>query len=459
MRIIQPQGGFPVADAMSVIKGMQTGKMKLRIIILIVLFLMPTPFSEAVTPKQRNRVEQLMGEVKKLFKNENYKHAIPLLEDILLIDPSDDTASRYMKVARQRVVDPICRQADALYMKNDYEEAIEEWEKVLHVYPTDIQSNNMIELTRNLIQSNVLESMYELVDGFLSVEDYGSAANELEKILILKPDEKRARELLISARQGVVNFSIKEFYDKAEIFMKEKKYDMAIETWNEILKLDEKQEAASRYVASARRKKLDSMYEEGKQMYIEGDYVTSRSIYGRIFNENPTDSDLKKIIARLDETIRIVQKVGMEGKEFDMIRKALSHYISPTGNSKTAIAATWYAMQLSPKNDLAIVLRNFFEKKFPSVIVTMEPPVRDMDIIDQYLFAALNHIYEGRYDLAIQECTIVLDLQPDNVLAYKRLGSAYFAIENREKAREAWEEALSLSPDDKELKTFIKNLK
>jgi Flp pilus assembly protein TadD len=116
-------------------------------------------------------------------------------------------------------------------------------------------------------------------------------------------------------------------------------------------------------------------------------------------------------------------------------------------------------MQISPKNDLAIVLKNFFETKFPSVVVTMEPPVRDMDIIDQYLFAALNHIYEGRYDLAIQECKIVLDLQPENVLAYKRLGSAYFAIGSKDKAREAWEHALSLSPDDKELKKFIKDLK
>jgi tetratricopeptide (TPR) repeat protein len=423
------------------------------------LFLLQPHVSEAVTPKQRDKIEQLMVEVHKLFRNGDYKHSIPLLEDILLINPSDNTASRYLKVARQRVVDPICRQADALYLKADYEEAIDEWEKVLNIYPGEIQAEHMIEFTRNLIQSNILESMYELVEGFLMKDNFASAVNELEKILVLKPDDKRARELLTSARKGVTNVRIKEYYDKAELFMIDKKYDLAIETWNSILELDEKQEAASRYIAAARRKQLDSMYEEGRQLYIQGDYVSSRSIYSRIFNENPTDIDLKKIISRLDKTIRIVQKVSMEGKEFDMIRKALSHYISPDGNIKIAIAASWYAMQISPKNDLAIVLRNFFETKFTSVVVTMEPPVRDMDIIDQYLFAALNHIYEGRYDLAIQECKIVLDLQPENVLAYKRLGSAYFAIGSKDKAREAWEHALSLSPDDKELKKFIKDLK
>ena len=433
--------------------------MKLRIIIVAALFLLLPPVSEAVTSKQREKAEQLMVEVYKLFKNENYKQSISLLEDILLINPRDKTASRYLKVARLRVVEPICRQADALYLGRDYEDAIDEWEKVLNIYPGDIQAQKMIEFTRNLMQGNVLESMYALVDSLLNEEDYESAVNELEKMLDIKPDEKRARELLISARQGVTNNRIKEYYEKAEIFMNEKKYDLAIETWNAILEVDNKQEAASRYIAAARRKKLDSMYDEGRRLYIEGDYVSSRDVYNRIFNENPTDVDLKKIIAKLNETIRIVQKVSMEGKEFDMIRKALSHYISHDGNLKTAIAASWYAVQLSPNNDLAYVIRNFFEIKFPSVVVSMEPPVRDMDIIDQYLFAALNHIYEGRYDLAIQECTIVLDLQPNNVLAYKRLGSAYFAIESKEKARESWERALTLSPDDRELKKFIKDLR
>jgi tetratricopeptide (TPR) repeat protein len=156
-----------------------------------------------------------MGEVQKLFKNEDYRHAIPLLEDILLINPLDNTASRYLKVARQRVVDPVCRQADALYLEREYEEAIDEWEKVLNIYPGDIQTEKMIEFTRNLIKSNVLDLMYEFVDGFFKEEDYGSAANELEKILILKPDEDRARKLLISARQGVENARIKEFYERA----------------------------------------------------------------------------------------------------------------------------------------------------------------------------------------------------------------------------------------------------
>ena len=57
------------------------------------------------------------------------------------------------------------------------------------------------------------------------------------------------------------------------------------------------------------------------------------------------------------------------------------------------------------------------------------------------------------------ECTIVIELQPNNILAWKRLGSAYFAIGKKDKARETWERALKIAPDDVELKQFIKQAK
>jgi cytochrome c-type biogenesis protein CcmH/NrfG len=58
--------------------------------------------------------------------------------------------------------------------------------------------------------------------------------------------------------------------------------------------------------------------------------------------------------------------------------------------------------------------------------------------------------------LTIQECNLVLELEPKNVLALKRLGSAHFAMGRKDKAREAWEMALAISPKDSELKGFIK---
>ena len=52
--------------------------------------------------------------------------------------------------------------------------------------------------------------------------------------------------------------------------MKEKQYDLAIAEWKKILDIDETQEAASRYIASAVREKMGGLYAEAKQAYENG---------------------------------------------------------------------------------------------------------------------------------------------------------------------------------------------
>ncbi|KKL13337.1 hypothetical protein LCGC14_2526760, partial [marine sediment metagenome] len=82
-----------------------------------------------------------------------------------------------------------------------------------------------------------------------------------------------------------------------------------------------------------------------------------------------------------------------------------------------------------------------------------------MDIVEQYLFAALNHIYEGRYDLAVEESGIVLKLTPNSIMAMKRMGSAYYLMGKKAQAGEVWRRALKITPDDDELQGFLDALK
>jgi tetratricopeptide (TPR) repeat protein len=433
--------------------------MRIFVAIFLAVLLAAAPVSEAASPKQVRKVAQLKKSAAEFLTRGKYKEAIPLLEKILSINPTDKAASRHLTVARRQTVESICKKADESYMGGEYEKAIAEWERILEINPEDARVEQMIEMTRNLLHDDTLKAMYILVEDLLRQGKYDIAVTELEKILLISPDEKRARELLASSKETVANTEINEYYAKAEIFMKEEKYDVAIEQWKAILEIDETQEEASRLIAAARRTKMNSMYSKAKKLYEKGNYIASRDLYYKIRAENPTDLDVKKIISRLDETISVVQKLGDKGVDWDFLRKALANHIKLKGSSKAAIVASWYAIQLNPGNETAYAVRDFLEKSHISDVRALEPPVRDMNIIDQYLFAALNHIYEGRYDLAVQESSIVIALQPDNTLAHKRLGSAYFALGNKDKAREAWKKALKLSPDDKELKQFMKVLK
>jgi len=412
----------------------------------------------AVTPKQLERIEQLKKEVVVLFKEGKYDQATPLLSEILSLDPMDKTAMRYQTLVRQRAMEPFCKEAADAFLQEDYAKAIETWDKLLKMNPDDRRFANLIETTKNLITDKTTSEMYQRAEQFIKDGDYRSALNELEKILAVRPYDSRARGLYNNAKSNVIDVRTKKHYDQAEAYMKEKQYDLAITEWKKILEIDETQEAASRYIATAVREKMSGLYAEAKQAYERGDYVLSRDLYNKIYSDNPTDIDVKTMLARLDDIIKVALRIDEKSEAGDMLRKAFAHYIAVDGNRKASMAGAWYAFQLNP-SQLTIAVKSFLELKYVSILSSMEAPVGDMNIIDQYLFAALNHIYEGRYDLSIQESTIVIDLQPKNVLAWKRLGSAYYAIGKKDKARETWEQALKIAPDDTELKQFIKQVK
>lgn len=412
----------------------------------------------AITPKQVERIEQLKKEVVLLFQAGKFEEATPLLNEVLEFDPFDKTAARYLALAKQQAMEPYCRDAADAIQREDYAKAIETWNKLLQKNPEERRLESLIETTKNLVTDKTTAKMYQQAEKFIQEGDHKSAINELEKILAVRPYDRQASSLLTTARSTVGDFSTKKLYDQADAYLKEKQYDRAIEEWKKILDIDGSQEAASRYIAAAVREKMGRLYAEAKQAYERGDYITSRDSYSKIIADNPTDLDVKTIIARLDDVFKVSLKIEEKGPAGDMLRMALTQFIAVDGNRKTSMAAAWYANQLNPA-PLTIAVKRFLELEYASMLSTMEPPVGDMNIIDQYLFTALNHIYDGRYDLAIQKCTIVIELQPNNILAWKRLGSGYYAIGKKDKAKETWEKALKVAPDDPELKQFIRAAK
>jgi len=424
----------------------------------VVCLLCIAPGAEAVTPKQLERIEQLKKEAAALMKERKFEQAAPLLNEILAIDPLDKTAARYQAIARQQVMEPFCKDAAEAFQNENYAAAIEVWDKLLKMNPEDRRFANLIDITKNLITDKTTNEMFERADQFIKDGDYKSALNELEKILAVRPYDGKARSLYNNAKSNVVDVRTKKHYDQADSYMKEKQYDLAIAEWKKVLDIDGSQEAASRYIASAVKEKMGATYGEAKQAYERGDYIMARDYYNKILADNPTDIDVKTMLSRLDEVVKVALRIDDKNQAGEMMRKALSNYIAVDGNRKASMAGAWYAFQLNPSS-LTIAVKGFLELKYVSILSTMEAPVGDMNIVDQYLFAALNHIYEGRYDLAIQECTIVIELQPTNILAWKRLGSGYYAIGKKDKARETWERALKIAPDDTELKQFIKSTK
>ena len=118
-----------------------------------------------------------------------------------------------------------------------------------------------------------------------------------------------------------------------------------------------------------------------------------------------------------------------------------------------------YLLSLNPDDEVIQRFVNFLRGEAG---ITEEEFIEDMErgmtLVDYKLYKALNYFYEGRYDQVIKEAQDILVIEPDNALAFKRIGSAYYAMGQKKRAIEAWERSLELRPDDNSLRGFLKQL-
>ncbi|OGF50850.1 MAG: hypothetical protein A2044_08425 [Candidatus Firestonebacteria bacterium GWA2_43_8] len=75
--------------------------------------------------------------------------------------------------------------------------------------------------------------------------------------------------------------------------------------------------------------------------------------------------------------------------------------------------------------------------------------------VKEKLLQALGMFYESKFEEVIKLCEEVLVIEPDNITALERMGSAYYKLGKKREAKSAWEKAYKLNPDNKNLKKFI----
>jgi hypothetical protein len=76
-------------------------------------------------------------------------------------------------------------------------------------------------------------------------------------------------------------------------------------------------------------------------------------------------------------------------------------------------------------------------------------PGSPLTLTQQVLGQALTEFRSQRYDEAVSLCQRVISLEPNNGLAYKRMGSALYALHQYEAAMTAWHRALAFETDEK----------
>ena len=106
--------------------------------------------------------------------------------------------------------------------------------------------------------------------------------------------------------------------------------------------------------------------------------------------------------------------------------------VAPTNDSRTTVSVN---MKVDP--------------------VLEKQPNAEMNKIIKRIIRAQNMIYKKRIQSALVELDQILKEKPDIVQAHIMKGTCYYILNELPTALESWKVALSLEPDNKELKIFL----
>ncbi len=188
---------------------------------------------------------------------------------------------------------------------------------------------------------------------------------------------------------------------------------------------------------------------EAEELMNDGNYKRAY----RLLEEAADLWDGNTAAEKLKEQLRPVAEVYEEVEDEDSLKaRSVSAYFE--GDGDKAVNRIRYASQLNPEDDSLKELRRIIEREFSSV-ASQQRLIPGLTVVEQKLQEVLESIYDKRWTRAISLCEEVLDLEPDNVLALKRMGSAYYGMGSRARAEEIWRRALELDPEDRELQHYL----
>ena len=156
---------------------------------------------------------------------------------------------------------------------------------------------------------------------------------------------------------------------------------------------------------------------------------------------------------KLKELPRRQDALKIRGEQPDEANRALVEYLN--GNNLKSALLAHSALGYAPNEAfygelLAVLVRlTSFELRKDEILP------RPM-LIQEKLNKAAEIFYEQRFESALRQCEEVLLLDDKNAVAWTRLGSVYYAMGDREKARNIYEKAVKLDPSDQQTIDFMK---
>lgn len=212
-----------------------------------------------------------------------------------------------------------------------------------------------------------------------------------------------------------------------------------------------KEDSATQQVETLRRQGFDA--------FDEGNFVAATQKFNLALDAQPGNQQIQTLLARLmSVTTFVPQAIG--GEEFQVsVRKGAKSYVDGR-DLRSAVNSLRHAFNQNPKDEKLLGFLNIVEKEAGVAEITrkLDGP-EQFTWVDQKIYDARQSIYDGKYDAAVRRSQDVLDLEPSNVTAMEIMGSAFYLMEQKDKALAVWKRVLEIDPTNQAVRDSISRIR
>ncbi|MBI4061545.1 MAG: tetratricopeptide repeat protein [Elusimicrobia bacterium] len=259
-------------------------------------------------------------------------------------------------------------------------------------------------------------------------------------------------------KEAVINSpAIKQYYQDALASYARDDYREAIIKWTAILKEDPDQRTAKTMIIEARQRIAVLTKERRRRAFAfiaSGQYRKAFLELQVLLDQDPGDPELQATQRRLESVIKLAPRINAKTRAARAAALGLKGFLAVPPDLKLAHNGLRYARELAADEELYGRLLRLLYGEYPA-LATADAVTPGMKLLEYKHHVALHQIYDAKHHLAVITLDEILTLEPEDLMALKRLGSAYYSLGRMSEARSAWSAALKLAPRDKTLARFL----
>jgi len=377
------------------------------------------PFSKEVETALQMVSARIDEEILKNLRNadisvgrKDYFVAMRHYRSVIALDAENRKAKLGLDAAGKKIdklVGPLLSKAGLLMEEEDFLEAYKIYEKVLEIEPSNEDAMSGREVSRAKIDS-LFKEYLSMARDYASVKQDSLASRYYNKALELRPGDVTAlrESAQLDRKMGRVS-SVAVLVKKSEKALNDGELNYAIAGFSDVLKLEPGNSAAKNGLQKAkslRTNKISHMIAEADLFFEEGKYAEVIDLGKKIIVLDKNNKKAQNLLQRAGAAV--------DSKVTPYLEKGKSFFDS--GNMDEAIVLFQKALRADPGNQLA--------KRYLSKVDYKRKQAAITEAIKRNYLSGLDAYTKGRYKLAMDEWTKVLELDPEHEKAKLNIGKA-----------------------------------